>query len=57
MISYDRVFVIEQEDNQKFNRAMLFNVGYVEAMKLSFVGQVLLLALLNLSKCSKKFVF
>ena len=30
-----RIFVISQEDEQLFNRAMNFNVGYVEAMKMA----------------------
>ena len=29
-----RIFVISQDDDRKFNRAMLFNVGFVEALKL-----------------------
>ncbi|XP_034945646.1 beta-1,4-N-acetylgalactosaminyltransferase bre-4-like isoform X3 [Chelonus insularis] len=28
-----QIFVVEQEGNSKFNRAMLMNVGYVEALK------------------------
>ena len=32
---YFRIFVIHQKDNETFNRAMLLNVGYMEAMKLS----------------------
>ena len=34
MHSY-RIFVISQDDNEVFNRAMLFNVGYSEAVNLS----------------------
>ena len=30
-----RIFVISQDDQEVFNRAMLFNVGYSEAVKLS----------------------
>ena len=30
-----RIFVISQDDKEVFNRAMLFNVGYREAVKLS----------------------
>ena len=30
-----RIFVISQEDDLTFNRAMLFNVGYKEAMQVS----------------------
>ena len=30
-----RIFVISQDDNEVFNRAMLFNVGLSEAVKLS----------------------
>jgi len=30
-----RILVISQDDNEVFNRAMLFNVGYSEAVKLS----------------------
>jgi len=29
-----RIFIISQDDSELFNRAMLFNVGYVEAMKI-----------------------
>ena len=32
---HSRIFVISQEDDLKFNRAMLLNVGYKEAMKTS----------------------
>ena len=32
---YFRIFVIHQKDNETFNRAMLLNVGYMEAMKMS----------------------
>ena len=32
---YFRIFVIHQKDNETFNRAMLLNVGYAEAMKVS----------------------
>ena len=30
-----RIFVLSQEDNETFNRAMLFNVGFAEASKIS----------------------
>ena len=30
-----RIFVLSQEDNKTFNRAMLFNVGFAEASKIS----------------------
>ena len=30
-----RIFLTSQDDDLKFNRAMLFNVGYNEAMKLA----------------------
>ena len=46
----DRIFVISQDDDLVFNRAMLFNVGYMEAMKVSdwdCLGQSLSLTVIN----------
>ena len=42
--------MISQEDDLVFNRAMLFNVGYMEAMKVSdwdCLGQSLSLTVIN----------
>ncbi|KER29490.1 hypothetical protein T265_03870 [Opisthorchis viverrini] len=51
-----RIFIVEQADDAPFNRAKLFNVGFVEAIKLFRLGCVQLTILILMGairKCQK----